>query len=139
MPDTDLFTAAKMLIMVLRSEAEYGGATDPARVMQSVDRLDKLLTAAIEADHGDIFIESKVAKTTFEPIVVIRWADQVAELTVEEARRHALGILQCCEAAMGDHLVCRLLDERIGVDVEAIAHILQDFRVMREERRRADD
>lgn len=54
---------------------------------------------------GVIGVQSIVSMRTREPLVLITWGDQSGQLSPDEARQHALRILECAEAAESDAFV----------------------------------
>lgn len=61
----------------------------------------------------NIEITSIVSGRTFEPLVNIKWGNYQAQLSVEEARTHALGILEAAEAATIDAFIFAWLTRNI--------------------------
>lgn len=85
--------------------------------------------------RDEILVESLVSSRTRKGMVQISWGDNRAQLTAEQARRHALLILEAAEAARSDELVFSLLTQKLGLpDAQAVAVIGS----MREMRERAD-
>lgn len=60
-------------------------------------------------DDGMINVESFVSHLDGAPFVKLQWGNESGQLTVEEARQHALNILQCAEAAEFDAAYWRFL------------------------------
>lgn len=88
-----------------------------------------------QATPNTINVSNILAHRNYEPYVCLAWGQQEAQLTVEESREHALAILECAEAAVGDSLIWRLLEEKLGIDDERIAVVIEDLRTFREDRR----
>lgn len=79
-----------------------------------------------------IHIESGVSGRTEEPMVTLTWGAEGAQLTVAEARQHALRILEAAEAAESDALLWRWLRDVVHVDDPAQrAQALGEFRTLR--------
>jgi hypothetical protein len=63
--------------------------------------LRHLLTRQMQT--GDtLWFESGVSSRTGEPFVHIRWGDESGQLTTDEARGHAMHMLECAHAAEFD-------------------------------------
>jgi hypothetical protein len=79
----------------------------------------------------EILLESGVSAKTGEPFVNIKWKDRAGQLTVTDARQHALAILECAEAAESDAFIIKFFRERVGLSQEKAAQVLIDFRSQR--------
>jgi hypothetical protein len=94
-------------------------------------------------EEGMIQVSSLVSGRTFEPLVEIRWGDLRAQLGLEEARSHALYILECAEGAESDAFVFQWLTRDIigttaGDDRENFMQVIEEFRKFREARLRKE-
>jgi hypothetical protein len=93
-------------------------------------------------NEGTMWVESIVSSTTHEGVVQFRYARDEGEpfdwqLSVDEARDHALKILECCEAADSDAALFhfyRKLGAAEPQAAEKAAHMLQAWRAFRAER-----
>lgn len=89
---------------------------------------------------GNIFVSSIVSGRTMEPLVEIQWGDRKAQVGLEEARNHALHILECAEAAESDAFVFGWLTrDIIGTaedERENFRQIIEEFKRFREARSR---
>ena len=96
--------------------------------------------AATPEDEGQIFVTSIVSGRTFEPLVQIEWGDKKCQLGLDEARSHALWILEAAEAAESDAFVFQWLTRDIVGDQEdATANfdqIMEEFQAFREARKK---
>ena len=81
-----------------------------------------------------IHIESLVAFRNRQPYVVLTWGEKRAQLTVDEARAHALRVLEVAEGAEGDSFLVNWLEQKVGAEPAASAEMLKDLRRYREER-----
>jgi hypothetical protein len=82
--------------------------------------------------QGDILVESTVSHRTLEPLVTLRWGLMRGQLSPDEARAHALLILEAAEAAQSDAFLVHFLKTKIGVqEIEKIAMVLSDMRAYR--------
>jgi hypothetical protein len=81
-----------------------------------------------------IHITSLVSSRTKEGVVELNWGDKKAQFSPEEARKHALKILECADAAETDAFIVDFFVKRLGQKFEQSLRILQDFRAFREER-----
>jgi len=98
------------------------------------------ITDKKEDDGSMIWSHSIVSQQTGDGLVQLTWGDKKAQLTCEEARQHALVILECADAAESDACLVRFLG-KIGMEREDAVKILVDFRVFRHEgqhRRRSE-
>ena len=85
-------------------------------------------------DDGMIVATSLVSRTTHEGVVEFNWGDKRAQLTCQEAREHALGVLECAEAAETDAYMVHFLIDELVMDMEKAAGIMRSFRNFREAR-----
>lgn len=86
-----------------------------------------------------IFITSIVSGRTYEPLIQIEWNGQAGQLDLDDARQHALGILEACEAAESDAFVFKWLTrDIIGTaqdDADNFRQIIDEFKAFREARK----
>ena len=91
-----------------------------AELEAKVRELQHLLTRQLQT--GDtLWFESGVSSRTGDPFVHIRWGDESGQLTVDEARQHALHMLETVNAAEFDAAFVKAMtspavfgDERAG-------------------------
>lgn len=78
------------------------GATSSQR--EILDILDRQLVEMVPVENmgGMIGVSSVVLSKSKQPMVRLEWGATKGELSVLEARQHALKILECCEAAIYD-------------------------------------
>lgn len=92
-----------------------------------------------EIKSEEIFITSIVSGRTYEPLIEIEWNGQRGQLQLDEARQHALGILEAAEAAESDAFVFKWLTrDIIGTaddDAENFKQIIEQFKEFRLARR----
>lgn len=81
-----------------------------------------------------IWAKSLVSRTTGEGVVEFTWGDKQAQLTCEEARKHALGVLECAEAAETDAFIVEFFHQELGMERDKAIGILVSFRGYREKR-----
>jgi len=82
-----------------------------------------------------IHIESIFGARSGAPLVELSWGDQAAQFTPDEARAHALRVLEVAEAADQDAFLMDFLLHKVGVvEIEKRAMVLNDFRAWREAR-----
>lgn len=80
---------------------------------------------------GVIHVESLVSSSTREGVVVFKWGDRRGQLTPDEARAHALVILEVAEAAEADAFMVNFLREKCGAkETEALGTLIA-FRAFR--------
>lgn len=87
------------------------------------------------ADASTIWVESIISNRTKEGLVNIRWGNMSAQLSVKEARDHAIGILEAAEAATTDALLYDYFLNKLHSSPEMFAGFLADFRAAREARK----
>ncbi len=63
--------------------------------------------------------------------VLVEAADFMAQMSPGEARGLALNLLQCADAAESDAFLIGFLRAKVGVEDEAVAGVLADFRKWR--------
>jgi hypothetical protein len=94
--------------------------------------------AAKTTDEGMLFVTSIVSGRTFEPLVQIQWGDKSCQMGLNEAREHALGILEAAEAAESDAFVFHwLMRDIVGTEQdeqENFQRVIAEFKAFREER-----
>lgn len=72
--------------------------------------------------------------------VLIKAADWMTQMSPADARRVAINLLQCADAAESDGFLVGFLRSTIGVtDMRAVASLLVQFREYREEQRTIDE
>ena len=80
---------------------------------------------------GVIEIASGVSAFTGAGFVTLRWASESAQMTPDEARQHALRILECAEAAESDAAVFAFFRARLEVEPAVAGHMVADLREYR--------
>ena len=83
---------------------------------------------------GMIWVTTLVSQRTGEAVVEFTWGDKRAQLTCEEARKHALGVLECAEAAETDAFIVEFFHQELGMERDKAIGILRSFRSFREKR-----
>lgn len=78
-----------------------------------------------------ITIESGISFETLVPFVVVQWGDKAGQLSLAEARQHALRILEVTEAAEQDAYIVWFMREVIKAPMEKVALLLNEFRAKR--------
>ncbi len=68
------------------------------------------------------------------PLVQIIWGSNIAQLTPQEARAHALSVLEAAEATVYDAFLLEFLAEKVGIMGKQMVAIMADFRNWRRER-----
>lgn len=81
-------------------------------------------------DANRIAVQSVVSAATGRPLVQIKWGDQVGQITPDEARQHALILLDAANAAETDAALLRFTRLMGGNDQDA-ARLLAHFRASR--------
>jgi hypothetical protein len=81
---------------------------------------------------GVLEVMSLVSMRTGDGIVQFEMGDTRIQMTIVEARQHALTIIEAAMAAETDALLVRFLRDRIKLAPEAANAALADFRTMRQ-------
>ena len=105
-------SASERRIAELERELEAANT----RILELRHLLERQLTT------GDtLWMESGVSRRTGEPFVHLRWGDESGQLTADEARGHAMHMLECAHAAEFDAAFIKAMtdpgvfgDERAG-------------------------
>lgn len=84
------------------------------------------------ADNNALSVQSMVASRTLQPAVELRWGKQRCNLSLDEARSHAYGILEAIAASELDSCLMRWLIEKIGLEPEQAGQMLMVFREKRQ-------
>lgn len=83
-------------------------------------------------DKRMIMVESMVMSKTKEPCVRLSWGEESGDLTPNEARDHALNVLQAADAADSDSFLFHFFTNTIGAPEEQAYAMLKEFRTWRE-------
>jgi hypothetical protein len=86
------------------------------------------VTQPYREPDGLIEIASGVSAFTGEGFVTLRWAAESAQFTPDEARQHALSILECAEAAESDAAVFAWARSELDVDGPSAARFIGTLR-----------
>jgi hypothetical protein len=90
--------------------------------------------------HDVISVNSCVSSRDGRPFVQMRWGAEGCQMTPDEARAHAYGILDAANAAETDAIMLAFLKDKVGFDIgENMALILRDFRDFRERKHKAKE
>lgn len=84
-----------------------------------------------------LWVRSMFGYKSQAPMVVITMpGGESIQLDLAAARHHAMLVLEAAEAATGDGFLVGFLADKIGVDQERAALVLDDFRKYREAQER---
>lgn len=78
-----------------------------------------------------IEIRTIVAKKNGEPVVVLSWGDKAGQLTVTEAREHAMAIMAAADAAESDAFLAAFCKDQLKLDNVQMCMMLHEFREFR--------
>ncbi len=78
-----------------------------------------------------IHIESIVSGADGRPYVTLEWGTQSGQLTPNEARMHAMSLMEATDAAESDALIVKFLREKVGASDSAVVGVLSEFREYR--------
>lgn len=96
------------------------------------------ITNSPDNDGTMIEVLSIVSGRTFKPLVEIVWGDRRIQMDLDEARKHALYIIECAEAAESDAFVFQWLTRDIigtaADDQENFKQVIGEFKNFREAR-----
>jgi hypothetical protein len=81
-----------------------------------------------------IVAQAMVSASTGEPMVMLTWGSQAGQVTPEEARQHALIVLEAAASAETDSFLFNFLVNRIQTDQDRAGQLLMDFRAWRQRR-----
>jgi hypothetical protein len=82
----------------------------------------------------EIHITSLVSSRTKEGVVQLNWGDKKAQFSAEEARKHALRIIECAEAAETDAFIVDFFVKELNQEFNHAVRILVEFRAFRDAR-----
>jgi hypothetical protein len=110
-----------------------------ARALERADTalaslVNEVLYQRSRSRGGTLEITSLVSMRTGDGIVQFELGDTRIQLTIAEARAHALVIIEAAMAAETDALLVRFLHEKVGLAPELATAALGDFRQMRDPR-----
>lgn len=83
-------------------------------------------------DDQTIGIFSIVSAKTKEGLVQLKWGENGCQMTPEEARQHAYGILDAANAAESDSIMYKFLVDIVKLPPENAFLLFKEFRQMRE-------
>jgi hypothetical protein len=82
-------------------------------------------------DENFLWVTSLVSQKDQQGYVEIEYKGEKIQLSVAEAREHALYILEACEAAEMDAILLQFLQHDMGLEVEKAIAIIQSIRQYR--------
>jgi hypothetical protein len=100
-----------------------------AELEAEVRGLKHLLAAHMRSD--DLQMESGVSAKTGEPFMHLRWGDQAGQFSPQDARDHAMRIIDAAAASEFDAALVKALVNEMGLDHETAVRFLG---LMREQR-----
>jgi hypothetical protein len=87
------------------------------------------------AEGADVVeVQALIGWATGEPLVELRWHDQILQWSPEAAIAHALGLVEAAEAARHDAWFAQFVQQRIGATREHVMQMLLDMRAWRQRR-----
>jgi hypothetical protein len=114
----------------LRSAWKY--ATGEAREAFGREVVRELFGPAHEGSL--IVAQAMVSARTGEPLVMLTWGEQACQVTPEEARQHAMMVLEAAASAETDSFLFSFLVNRIETDRDWAGQLLLEFRAWRQRR-----
>jgi hypothetical protein len=87
--------------------------------------------------NPQIQIETIYGAISRKPFVTFKWGNMAGQLTPNEARAHALAILEAADAAESDAFIVKFLDDHLDAPPEASLVAMSEFRQFREANRDA--
>lgn len=114
---------------------------DVERHRRRITELERLLAESLagktpepeQFDGGVIWVESILSHRDGQPKINLRWGNQMAQMTPDEAREHAHGIVRCADAAESDAFLFKFFSDKIGANAAMAGQILVEFRAFRTE------
>ena len=73
------------------------------------------------AEQGDLSVRGAVSVTTGRPYVELAWGENVGQLSVEEARAHALLQLEAAQNAVSDAALFAFARDGLGLGLDEAA------------------
>ena len=89
--------------------------------------------------EGELWVESLVSQRDKQPYVSVRFRDEAVQMTIAQARHHALLVLECIEAATSDAFLVEFMRAKVGIEEDHIVPLLAEFRKFREKLARRDE
>jgi len=81
--------------------------------------------------NPQIWVNSIVSSKTLEPWVTVEWGERRGQLRPDEARAHAVGVLEAANAAESDAFVMEVLMKDAALSLHTAFQALVDFRAWR--------
>lgn len=78
-----------------------------------------------------INMTSGVSAFSGDPFIAMHWGAESGQFTPDQARQHALKILECAEAAESDAAIVSWAETKMGMDKQTAVLILKDLREFR--------
>jgi hypothetical protein len=98
-----------------------------AALEQRVRELEHLLSQQLRSSEN-LWMESGVSARTSEPFIHMRWGDQSGQLSANQAREHALHMLECADGAEFDAAFVKWAQDDFGLEHERAVMILGELR-----------
>lgn len=87
------------------------------------------------AHEGSLIVaQAMVSARTGEPMVMLTWGEQAGQVTPEEARQHAMIVLEAAASAEMDSFLFSFLVHRVQTDPGRAGELLMEFRAWRQRR-----
>jgi hypothetical protein len=90
--------------------------------------------AAAGRTGGTLEVVGIVSAESGKPIVQLSWGEQAGQISPEQARAHALLILEAAQNAVADAAILGWARDELGVDLERGAQLLDALRRYRTDR-----
>lgn len=124
--------------MINRDEIEKVARDLYAQARGNPNRLATLAAqfklAAAGRTGGTLEVLGIVSAESGKPVVQLSWGDQAGQLSPDQARAHALLILEAAQNAVADAAILEWARDELDVDLERGAHLLDALRRYRTDR-----
>jgi hypothetical protein len=82
-------------------------------------------------EENMLCVESLISQRDQKPYIQIQFKEQSIQLPVQDAREHALYILEACEAAELDAILLSYLQKSVGFPLTQAVEVVRNFRSYR--------
>jgi hypothetical protein len=118
----------------------YRQALDRILNVTTLQEARKLAVQALDISFDrpsaevEIAVASGFGANTQQPFVTLSISDPTVQLPAAVARKHAMSILEACDAAESDGFLVTFMRDRIGLEPPQFASLLDEFRRYRAQR-----
>src|SRR5437773_7909783 len=73
-----------------------------------------------ERSAGELWVESLVSGRDKQPYVSVQFREEAVQMTIAQARHHAILVIECIEAAISDAFLVEFMRGKVGIDEDHI-------------------